>query len=92
MSYTKAEKVLPVELIEILQEYIDGEYLYIPRKPQGRTQWGTNTHIRVDLAERNNSIYEDYLAGIAVSDLAEKYFLSLKSIQRILLQEKRIRA
>ncbi len=32
MKYIKATDVLPVEILEIIQEYIDGEYIYIPRK------------------------------------------------------------
>ncbi|SEW18777.1 CD3324 family protein [[Clostridium] fimetarium] len=89
MSYKKANKVLPNELVEIIQQYIDGEYIYIPRKETTRKKWGTDTSTRKDLLERNNRIYEDYQNGILVSDLVEKYYLSLKSIQRILLQEKR---
>ena len=89
MSYKKANKVLPNELVAIIQQYIDGEYIYIPRKETTRKKWGTDTSTRKDLLERNNRIYEDYQNGILVSDLVEKYYLSLKSIQRILLQEKR---
>ena len=33
MSYMKAEEVLPKELIQLIQEYTDGAYIYIPRKP-----------------------------------------------------------
>jgi len=76
-------------LVAIIQQYIDGEYIYIPRKETTRKKWGTDTSTRKDLLERNNRIYEDYQNGILVSDLVEKYYLSLKSIQRILLQEKR---
>lgn len=32
MSYIKAADVLPQEIIETIQGYIDGEYIYIPRK------------------------------------------------------------
>ena len=32
MKYVKAIDVLPQEIIEIIQNYVDGEYLYIPRK------------------------------------------------------------
>ena len=32
MKYIKATDVLPVEILEIIQEYIDGEDIYIPRK------------------------------------------------------------
>ena len=31
MSYKKATQILPQELLSQVQEYIDGEFLYIPR-------------------------------------------------------------
>lgn len=88
MSYKRAQKVLPQELIELIQDYVDGEYIYIPRKNEKRQQWGSNTSTRAELNKRNESIYSDYQRGMKTSELAEKYFLSLKSIQRIVLQLK----
>lgn len=88
MSYKRAQKVLPQELIELIQDYVDGEYIYIPRKNEKRQQWGSNTSTRAELNKRNESIYSDYQSGMKTSELAEKYFLSLKSIQRIVLQLK----
>ncbi len=32
MKYEKAQNILPEDVIELIQEYIDGGYLYIPRK------------------------------------------------------------
>ena len=84
MGYIKAETVLPVEIIELIQEYVDGKNIYIPRKAKGRQQWGAGTQVKQELHIRNQQIYEDYLAGSKVAELASKYFLSKKSIQRIL--------
>ena len=66
----------------------DGEYIYIPRKENNKKSWGENTNSRKEIHMRNSKIYEDYKRGIKVKDLAEKYFLSDKSIQRIVLQKK----
>ena len=30
MGYLKAEEVLPIELIELIQQYTDGTNIYIP--------------------------------------------------------------
>ncbi len=84
MSYRKAEEILPMELIELIQQYVDGESIYIPRMPDSRRQWGQKTSIRQELNFRNSCIYEDYCNGSSISDLAEAYYLSTKSIQRIL--------
>lgn len=84
MSYRRAEEILPVEIIELIQQYVDGENIYIPRKAQKRKEWGTDTSIRQELHTRNVVIYEDYRAGMKVVELARKYYLSEKSIQRII--------
>lgn len=88
MSYKKATNILPKELLERVQEYIDGEFLYIPRISDNKKDWGATTSTRQELQERNARIYADYLAGCGMEALAEKYFLSLKSIQRITRQLK----
>lgn len=89
MSYKKATYILPQDLLEKIQEYIDGECIYIPRISEKRRIWGAATSTRRDLQDRNACIYEEYLAGVRMDELAVKYFLSLKSIQRIIGQLKK---
>ena len=84
MGYVRAEDILPIEVIELIQQYVDGESIYIPRKAANRQAWGAGTQIRQELLTRNRQIYMDYLAGSRISELACKYCLSEKSIQRIL--------
>lgn len=88
MSYKKATLVLPEKLLLEIQEYIDGEYLYIPRKISNKKCWGETTSTRQELKIRNEQIYKEYLEGNSMKFLAQKYFLSLKSIQRIIGQQK----
>ena len=90
MSYSKAIDLIPAELLNEIQKYVDGEYIYIPRKENNRKSWGTNTTTKQDLNTRNKEIYHDYQAGMDINTLSKSYFLSVKSIQRILLKEKRI--
>ena len=84
MSYIKAEKVLPEELIRQIQEYADGVYIYIPRKPGTRHSWGQETPYKAELNVRNTCIRSDHAQGIGVAALSRKYHLSEKSIRRIL--------
>ena len=84
MSYIKAEEILPEDLIRAIQEYADGVYIYIPRKPGTRHQWGQETNYKSELKIRNDRIRSDYAAGIRVAVLSRKYHLSEKSIRRIL--------
>ncbi len=50
---------------------------------------GSRTTIKAELDLRNANIYNVFLSGMVRETLAEKYYLSLKSIQRIILNEKR---
>ncbi len=89
MGYIRAEEILPIDVIELIQQYVDGENIYIPRKAARRQAWGTGTQIRQELLVRNRQIYEEHLAGSKTSELAYKYYLSEKSIQRILREMSR---
>lgn len=88
MGYIKAEEILPSEIIELIQQYVDGQNIYIPRKADNRLEWGSGTQIREELHSRNQQIYSDYLRGMKMSELAERYYLSVKSIQRIIRERK----
>ena len=89
MKYVKASNVLPEEIIEIIQQYIDGEYIYIPKKENSREAWGTKTNIKEELSKRNSKIFKDYISGEKVDSLSHKYFLSEKSIQRIIAKKRK---
>ena len=84
MSYIKAEAILPEELIRQIQEYADGVYIYIPRKPGARHAWGQKTDYKAELKARNDRIRNDFASGEGVNALSRKYHLSEKSIRRIL--------
>lgn len=84
MSYKKADDILPHSLLNAVQEYIDGEYIYIPRKEGKRVSWGSNTAIRKTLQARNREILARRQAGCSAAQLAEHYFLSVKAIYKIL--------
>lgn len=87
MSYIKAEEILPEELIRQIQKYVDGVYIYIPRKPGTRHAWGQETDYKAELKIRNDRIRSDYAAGTSVTTLSRKYHLSEKSIRRILQKQ-----
>lgn len=88
MSYTKAEDILPYEIIELLQNYAEGKTIYISKKSGNRQKWGMSTNICNELDKRNRAIYCDYKSGMNINDLAIKYFLSVKSVQRIIRDNK----
>lgn len=90
MSYIRAEEVLPEELINTIQQYVNGKAIYIPSV--GKQAWGSGTGTRKVLQERNLRIYEKYQSGHTPTALAEEYALSEKSIQRIIREVKVLRA
>ena len=89
MGYRKAETILPPEVVALIQQYVDGEYIYTPRREGKRKSWGETTGCRKETGERNRRIWLDYRSGARTDELAAKYFLSVKSIQRIVTEEKR---
>ena len=84
MGYKKANCILPKELLTAIQQHIDGECIYIPRKAGQRKQWGECSKNRGQLAQRNRKIFEEYRCGISVEILSSKYYLSPKTIYKIL--------
>ena len=84
MRYMRAADVLPPDLLEQVQAYIDGEYLYIPRREADRRPWGAANGRRAETLARNLEIYRRYREGISVDQLAEDYFLAPKSIWKII--------
>ena len=88
MDYQNSANLLPKELIEQIQKYVDGKVIYIPKKQINKKHWGENTDTKQVLASRNCQICLDRQNGMTIKQLSDKYFLTEKSIQRILSQEK----
>lgn len=89
MKYKKALDVLPADIIKIIQEYVDGEFLYVPKKEDNHKAWGEKSGIKKALKIRNIEIYQKYISGTSINELAKEYYLSDKSIRRIISDEKR---
>lgn len=89
MGYLNGKDILPAKILAAIQQYVDGEYIYIPRKDENRKAWGENKQSKKRTAKRNLEIYKKYLSGISVTDLADEYFLSEKTIYSILAKIKK---
>ncbi|PJI08605.1 MULTISPECIES: CD3324 family protein [Clostridium] len=83
MSYIKGETILPNDLIKEIQKYVQGKYIYIPVELEKRKKWGENSGNRAYIQNRNKSIYNKYVNGYKIKDLAEEFFLSVESIKKI---------
>ena len=51
MRYIRADEILPSELLEAIQQYVDGQLIYIPSKE--KQKWGSGTASRKYYCERN---------------------------------------
>lgn len=92
MNYVKAKNVLPSELLEKVQEYAAGTYLYIPQKYENRKNWGESKDSKAWYKRRNQRIYKNYKKGFSVREISQEFFLSEKSVYRIILCAKKAEA
>lgn len=84
MGYIKAGEILPDEIIEMVQQYVDGVSIYIPRKEDKKAGWGQINRAKERIYARDMKIYQEHSQGVNVRELAERHYLSEKSIWRIL--------
>ncbi|KAF0815626.1 MULTISPECIES: CD3324 family protein [unclassified Cytobacillus] len=87
MSYIKANAVLPANLIEEIQKYVQGEAIYIPKPEKDHQKWGSRSGARKALDERNLSIKGAFQKGKTISQLAEEYYLSAETIKKIVYKK-----
>ncbi len=66
MKYEKAQNILPDGIIEMIQNYIDGGYIYIPKKNENKKSWGENTETKRYLKVRDKEIFNKYSSGASV--------------------------
>ena len=87
MKYINAKNLLPDALVKELQSYIQGGYLYVPSDQAQQKRWGEASGYRQELQQRNRQIVEEFRNGISMEELAEKYFLSISAIRKIIYQK-----
>ncbi|UOQ49072.1 CD3324 family protein [Gracilibacillus caseinilyticus] len=83
---TKAQELLPDELLQAIQVYIQGETLYIPMKDQ-RHKWGSRSGNRAYYEQRNKQIRMDFTRGKSLMHLSECYCLSVETIKKIVYKK-----
>lgn len=86
MSYKNWKDFLPASLLKQLQDYIQGEIIYIPKKEQKRAGWGENNGTRLWIQRRNEEIYLHYTNGSTLHELIKTYHLSEDSIRKIIVK------
>ena len=88
MKYRNASKIMPDWLLEKIQEYVQGEIIYVPIKDSCKVSWGEANGTREKYLERNINIISLYKKGCTTYELAKKYHLSECSIKKIIYNMK----
>lgn len=83
MNYKNGKVILPPDLLKKLQEYVQGEIIYVPKSDKRRSGWGENCGTKEMILKRNREIYEGYKNGAKIYELALGYYLSEDSIKKI---------
>jgi Mor family transcriptional regulator len=83
LSYKNAREILPEALLLQIQEYVEGETLYIPKRTKSRAAWGSCSGARKEYEARNEQIRKRYAAHASIEDLAREFCLSAETIRKI---------
>ena len=87
-AYVNAYEILPRELLEEVQQFAEGQLVYIPNKTGTRRAWGENTETQSLVKARNEKIMKDRISGMSVPELTLKYHLSESTVQKIVYKNK----
>ncbi len=87
MKYINAKEILPDVLVEELQKYVQAGYIYIPAKSEQHKSWGELSGYRKELERRNKAIIAEYQRGASIEKLADKYYLSVYAIRKIIYKK-----
>lgn len=87
MSYKNGKDIFPPELLREIQNYVQGERIYIPQLDNVRRGWGNKSGSQQEITFRNAEIKQKYKEGLSIEDLAEIFCLSYESIRKIVYKE-----
>ncbi len=92
MKYKNAKDVLPRELLREVRKYAAGSLLYIPSDEAEHLDTQMKrplTEFKQSLMVRNQRIYNEYLSGKSISELADQYYLSLHTVKKMIYGKKK---
>lgn len=84
IKYKNAKTILPECLLRELQQYVQGEIIYVPGNDTSKAGWGEANGTREKYNTRNKEIIMLYKNGVSKEAIAVKYHLSECSIKKII--------
>jgi len=88
MGYKNGKDIFPHELLEEIQKYVGGDYVYIPQK-DSKAKWGEKSGVKEELIQRNKQIRIMFKAGTSIEELSFLYGLSIYTVRKIVYSKKR---
>jgi len=85
MKYRNATALLPPQLLQELQNYAQGEMLYVPKVK--RRPWGEGTGAKTFFFSRNETIQKQFLAGKNLEKLSAEHFISEDAVKKIVYKK-----
>lgn len=85
MKYRNACSMLPEDLLELIKEYVQREYIYISIKDKYATECALD--YKTELEKRDAYISTKYLEGMSKKRLSKIYNLSESSLRRIIIKK-----
>lgn len=82
MKYINAAEVLPDNLLNEIQRYVNGEVLYIPSVKK-KLMWGEKNGTRQFFQNRNRMMKQKFLIGDTIEELAEEFGLAYETVRKI---------
>ncbi|OXX84007.1 hypothetical protein AVM15_07050 [Paraclostridium benzoelyticum] len=89
MKYKNAKNILPQDLLQQIQQYIQGDVIYIPIYNNEKIPWGQKNGAREAIYTRNKSIFKLYKQGYSIDEIVNIYNLSESSIRKIISKIKK---
>ncbi|MEG2832370.1 MAG: CD3324 family protein [Bacilli bacterium] len=89
MKYKNAKNILPQELLEQIQQYIQGDAIYVPRLENEKIPWGQKNGAKKAIYTRNKGIFDLYQSGYSIGEIVNIYNLSESSIRKIISKIKK---
>lgn len=88
MKYVNAQQILPERLLQEVQQYVQGETLYVPTPTDTKRKWGTVNGGKQLLEERNEAIRAAFRNGERIENLAMSYHLATHTIRKIVYRSR----
>ncbi|ASB90890.1 CD3324 family protein [Bacillus sonorensis] len=83
MAYLNAAAILPEKLISEIQQYVQGETIYIPKPVSAHQKWGARSGARKLIDDRNALMKKAFKNGRTIDQLADDHHLSVETVKKI---------